>query len=130
MKLNELKNPTLDAILVEGRVDPNVLLSIQNIIKHGRISDTFQAVMMTRILEMLKYGDLYNQQNFWEVTMPTQKELLDTIRELDPADQVKLAEKFLNLLIVKDEDLLYKYVNQTEAVNDWIRNFTAREAND
>jgi len=127
MKLKEIKNTS---IITEGRVDPNVLMSIQNIIKDGKISDTFQAVMMVRILEMLKYGNFYDQQNFWEVTMPTQKELLDEIRNLEPATQVKLAEKFLHMLIVKDEDLLYKYVNQTQAVNDWIHNYTAREAND
>jgi 2-phospho-L-lactate transferase/gluconeogenesis factor (CofD/UPF0052 family) len=127
MKLKQIK-PT--PIICEGRVDPNIMMSIQNVIKDGQITDTFQAVMMVRILEMLKYGDFYNQQNFWEVTMPTQKELLDHVRGLEPAMQVKLAEKFLNALIMKDEDLLFKYVNTTQGLDEWIAEYTAREAND
>jgi hypothetical protein len=126
MKLYDIVKPAL----LEGRVDPNVSLSLANIIRCGKICDTFQAIVLARLLEFFKNGSFYKENNFFNPFVSTSKELLDTLRNLDPKDAVALAQKMQELLEIKDKDLLYTFANPTQETIAWIKWVTSREAND
>lgn len=126
MKLYDIVKPALQ----EGRVDPNVTLSLANIVRFGKVGDTFQAIVLARLLEFFKNGSFYKENNFFDPFTSTSKELLDTIRNLQPSDAVALAQKMQELLAIKDKDLLYTYANPTQENIAWIKWATSRESND
>jgi hypothetical protein len=119
-----------DNTLAEGQVDPHVLMSIDNIIKNGKISETFQTIALARMLEYFKNGIFYKEQNFFDPFVSTSKALLDTLRALDPEDAVALAKKMRELLEIKDKDLLNRFVNPEQEAIAYIKFVTSREAND
>lgn len=128
MKLTELK---YDALLAEGRVDPNVLLSLDNLIAtQGTKSNTFQLLVIARMAAALKLGYFYKESNPWESLHSVSKDLMDMLRALPPAELCALACKLREVLEVKDKDLLYTYANPTQETMSWIKWATAREAND
>lgn len=126
MKLQHIIKPSL----AEGRVDPNVTLSLDNIIRQGKISDTFQVIVLARLMEFFKNGSFYKENNFYDPFTSTSKELLDTLRNLDPADAVALATKMKELLFIKDKDLLYSFANPNQEALAWIKYATDRDARD
>jgi hypothetical protein len=128
MKLNEIKSIS---ILKEGRVDPNVMMSLDMLINdHGAKTNTFQLLVLARMIAALKLGFFYKEPNFFEVTYSTSKDLLDTLRALEPTDLTAIAAKVRSLLDVKDKDLLYTYANPDQETLAWIKWAASREAND
>lgn len=121
MKLLELNPGPLYALLSEGRVDPNVMLSIRNVIRDGKITDHFQTGMLARIVEMMKTGQFYKETNFWEwQRLPTPKEIIDTLRALPSDVLVPFVQKVYEALLVKDQDKFYQFVNPTQELLTWI----------
>jgi hypothetical protein len=128
MKLTNLY--TGKRLITEGRVDPNVLLSLQNIIKQGQARETMQFIVLARLIEFFKNGYLYKTNNFYDPFLSTSGEMLKQLRGLKPEEQVELAKKMLELAEIKDKDLLYSFVNPTQETLLWIQWATKREAND
>lgn len=121
MKLHELNQVPLHSMLSEGRVDVNVLMSIRNIIRDGKITDHFQTAMLARIVEMMKTGQFYKETNFWEwQRLPTPKEIIDTLRALPPEVLVPFIQKVYDTLLMKDQDKFYQFVNPTQELLTWI----------
>ncbi len=127
MKLTDLKRHSLS----EGRVDANVLLSLDNLIAtNGTKSNTFQLLMLARIVASLKLGYFYKETNPWESLHSVSKDLMDTLRALPAEELLALTMRVRELLEIKDKDLLYTYANPTQEVTSWIKFVTSREAND
>lgn len=127
MKLTDLKqNP-----LFEGRVDANVLLSLDHLIaSQGTKTNTFQLLMLARIVAALKLGYFYKESNPWESLHSVSKDLMDTLRALPPQELLALTQAVRELLDIKDKDQLYTYANPTQEVTSWIKFVSSREAND
>jgi len=127
-------NNKLEQDLAEGRMDPNVVLSLQNVVKAGKITNTFEKICMARLLEFFKNGNFYrggtNENNFFDPFVSTSKDLLDTIAHLEAKDAVALASKLLEMCYIKDRDLLASYCNATQENIMWINWVTKREANE
>ena len=117
-------------LISEGHVDPNVMLSLQNIIKGGQARETMQFIVLARLIEFFKNGYLYKTNNFYDPFLSTSGEMMQQLRALKPDEQVELAKKLLALAEIKDKDLLYSYVNPTQETLLWIQWATKREAND
>jgi len=134
MRIFEIAKSKLDQGLTEGRVDPNVMLSLQNVIRVGKVTNTFERICMARLMEFFKNGNFYrggtNENNFFDPFMSTSKQLLDTIQKLEAKEQVALATKLLELCTIKDRDLLACYCNADQEHLAWIKYATSREAND
>lgn len=134
MRISEIAQSKIEQDLREGRMDPNVVLSLQNVVKAGKITNTFEKICMARLLEFFKNGNFYrggtNENNFFDPFTSTSKELLDTIQHLEAKDAVALATKLLELCYVKDRDMLASYCNATQENIAWIKFVTSREAND
>ncbi len=127
MKLTDLKRHSLS----EGRVDANVLLSLDNLIAtNGTKSNTFQLLMLARIVASLKLGYFYKETNPWESLHSVSKDLMDTLRALPAEELLALTMRVRELLEIKDKDLLYTYANPTQEVTSWIKFVASREAND
>jgi hypothetical protein len=124
MKLSELKS------LHEGRVDPNVVLSIDNVIRNQKLTNHFETIVLARLLEFFKNGEFYKSSNFFDPFVSTSKELLDVIRNLETSDLVALATKLRELIEVKDKDELAAYANTTQEAIAWVQWATKREATD
>jgi len=127
MKLTDVKKKPL----TEGRVDPNVLMSIGNIIKNGKMTDHFQVAMLARFIEMMKHGEFYKQPNWWEwQNLPTPKQVIDVLRGLPDDVMTDFAKQVYTLLTMKDQDKFYQYVNPTQELLSWIYWVARREATD
>jgi hypothetical protein len=129
MKLHEIKN---NPIITEGGfVEPNLLMSIKNIINRGRADNTFEYMVVARLLQLIKNGEFYKNSNpVFDSNMSTSKEVMDHLRALPPADMVAIAQKLWGALQVKDKDLLYALANPTQEYMTWIKLYQAHEAND
>lgn len=121
MKLHEIK-------INEGRVEPNLMLSIRNIMLKGKVDNHFEFMIITRVLQMLKNGTFWNTSNVMDSNLSTSKVLIDYLRALPQIDILFIVTKIWDLLQLKDQDL--SYYNPEQDSLDWIKLFTAREAND
>ena len=128
MKLDQLYHGK--RLVTEGRVDPNVLLSLDNIVKIGKASETMEFIVLVRLVEFFKSGRFYKETNFYDPFLSTSGELLKSLRGMKPEEQTKLAKKLRDLCELKDKDVLYSLVNPTQEALAWIHWATAREAND
>jgi hypothetical protein len=128
MKLTQLYNGK--RLIAEGRVDPNVLLSLQNIIKAGKAHETMQFIAMARLIEFFKTGQFYKESNFYDPFLSTSGDLLKHLRDMKPDEQTKLAKKLLDMCEIKDKDLLAPYINPAQETMMWIKLATASEATD
>jgi hypothetical protein len=115
--------------LAEGRVDPHILMSLQQVANGGK-PNTFTFIVMARLLELLKLGQFYKQANFHEVTVSTPKDVLDSLRVMDMETLVPLAQRLMGLLDMKNKDELYTYANPTQETLTWLKWVTSKEAND
>lgn len=114
-------------LISEGRVDPNVLLSLQNIIKAGKAHETMQFIVLARLIDFFKTGRFYKETNFYDVFLDTSPEVLKTVKDMKAEDQVKLAQKLLGMCEIKDKDLLASFANPTQEAIAWINFITAHE---
>ena len=134
MKLTELSQIE---ILKEGQVDPNVLMSIAAIIKDGKVTNSFQYLILYRTLELFKYG-AWHRENFFlapldsfnPMQLPTQVEILTMLKALPPEKVVALAKVFYSALVIKNEDTVNKLCNHTCSLIDWVDLAIRSEAND
>lgn len=125
MKLTDLKQ------LQEGRVDPNVKLSLQHLIQQKGVKpNVYQLIVVARLVNELKSGTFYKNNNFYEYLGLGDKGLLDQLRAMEGADLLALATKLNELIEIKDQDVLYSLVNPTQEAIAWIKWVTSREAND
>lgn len=128
MKIYEIAAPRI--MSEGGMVEPNTLMSIQNIVKRGGANNHFEFLVMTRLLQMLKNGSFYRETNPFESDMSTCGELIFSLREMEPAKLAKIAEELLKMLEVKDADVFAKYCCPDMGYEEWIKLVTAREANE
>lgn len=98
MKINELAPSKL---ITEGEIDPNVLLSVKNVIERGKSNNVFELMVMARLLQILKDGTFYRTPNYLESNLSTSKELLDALRAMSAEDTVKVAKKLWAALMSK-----------------------------
>jgi hypothetical protein len=118
MKLHEIT--FLNNIsLIEGHVDPNILMSIDNIIKNGKVTDNMQNVYMAKIIEALKYKNFQRISNWNEIETPAK--IMQYVKKLPAHEAVELAKKFKEILYIKDEDILNKFYDPTLEMAAWQR---------
>ena len=130
MKIHEIAKP-IPIISEGGFVEPNLMMSVRNIIQRGRADNTFEFMIVARLLQLLKNGEFYKNSNpLFDGNMSTSKEVYDHLKALPPDEMVALASKLWELLQVKDIDKLYALANPTQEALEWIKLFTSREAND
>ena len=103
----------------EGQVDINILMSIDNIIRDGKVTNNLQNVQLCRMIEMLKYGNFQKLQNWNEVQTPAK--IMEYVKALPSHEAVDLAKKFKDLLYVKDKDLLNKFYDPQLELAMWQR---------
>lgn len=111
-------------------VEPNVMLSIANIAKNGKASNTFEYVMLARMLQYLKLGILYKQSNPWEVNITTSPELLALLKTMPDKDVAQVAQRMHEVLTTKNRDDLYYLVNPAQEYLTWLKWVHSREADD
>lgn len=128
MKLTQLYNGK--RLIAEGRVDPNVLLTLQGIVSAGKASETMQFIVLARLVEFFKSGKFYKETNFYDPFLSTSGELLKALKGMKPEEQTQLAQKLLDMCEIKDKDLLYSLANPQQEALAWIAWATKREAND
>lgn len=128
MKIRDFYKPVINE---GGFVEPNLMMSIQNVVKRGYADNNFEFMVLARLLQLLKLGEFYKNSNpLFDGNISTSKEILDQLRSLPHNEISAIATKLLSLLHIKDEDLLYSYANPTQEYLEWIHLLTSREAND
>lgn len=130
MKLFEIATPKL---MNEGMVEPNVLLSLRNVVARGKLTTNyFEPMIMARLLQMLKNGTFYSEPNPLEVNLSTCGELIAYLKGLDAKHLTQIATELLALLQMKDADCCAKYHDPQSEYSwiNWLDLFRAREATD
>lgn len=135
MKLNEIASSLPKMGFTQGSgtqmVEPNVLLSLRNVCQRGgKNPNTFELVVMCRLLQTLKDGTFYRQSNPFESNMSTAKPLMDLLRAMEPKDLCATAQRLNDLLAIKDADVYRGLANQDQEYLAWMKLFHAREANE
>jgi len=129
MKLHEITKAR--PVIKEGFVEPNLLLSIQNIIKRGRADNTFEYICVARLIQLLHNGDFYKTSNpIFDGNLSTSKELLDHLKALPAPAMKKLAEKLWDILQIKDNDVLSTLANPNQEYLEYLAFICRQEAND
>lgn len=127
MKLTDLNSSPL----LEGRVDPNVLLSIDNLIAtQGTKSNTFQLLMVARIVAGLKGGYFYKDTNYWESLYSVSSEMMNMLRAMPPEELFSLAVSIRDVLEIKDKDTLYTYANPEQETLSYMKWLLSRKRAD
>lgn len=113
MKLNEIK-----PILTEGLVPIEIFMMLRNVIKSGKITDNAQTVLMSNLVEMLRYKTPDKIRYMRE--HPAPKEIFETIRDLDPSYQVSLADWLYQQMSSAE---LYDTPQHCHSMNtlDWVK---------
>jgi hypothetical protein len=129
MKIHEIAQARL--INEGGVVEPNVMMSVANIIRRGRADNHFEYMVVARLLQFLKMGEFYKNSNpLFDSNVSTSKEVIDMLRALPPAEMTALAIRLYDLLQTKDRDALYALRNPTQEYLEYLKFLQSREAND
>ena len=129
MKLREITSSK--EIFIEGFVEPNVMMSVQNIINRGYANNTFEYITICRLLQLIKIGEFYKTSNpMFDSNLSTSKELLDYLKSIPSDDFLEISKKIMTFLQIKNEDLLAKYSNPEQEFIEWIKLYTVHEANE
>ena len=125
------QNKSFKTFINEGHVDPNIIMSVQNIIKKGKADNTVEFIVVSRLLHLLKIGQFYQSSNpLFDANISTSKENLDILRSLPAAMMVSIARQLEQFLYIKDNDLLNKYANPNIDYLEWLQYFNKSEASD
>lgn len=114
MKLQELKT----AILKEGRVDPNILMNIDEMVAKNKVTTRTQYIIIAKVLLMLKQGIFQKNSNWYEVETPA--DVLAAVRAMPEAELLALAKQFQQFLYNKDQDFANKCFQPTMSIADWL----------
>jgi hypothetical protein len=117
MKLNEIIPTNQSPLITEGHVDPNTLMSLDNIIRDGKVTDTMQNLYLAKMIEMLKFNNFQRISNWNEIQTPSK--IMTFVKNLPASEAVEMAKKFKELLYVKDLDLLNKFYNPQLELAMW-----------
>ena len=78
--------------LFEHHANPNVTMTLQQVIDAGKITNTVQVVIMSQLIASLKNSDdISSVRNYMEFPVSN----TDSIRNLPASDQVELAKNLL-----------------------------------
>ena len=113
MKLNEIK-----PILNEGLVPIEIFMMLSNVIKAGKITDNAQTVLMSNLVEMLRYKTPDKIRYLRE--HPAPKDVYETIKTLEPMYQVNLADWLYQQMSMAE---LYDQPSACRNMNtlDWVK---------
>ena len=128
MKLSSLYSKS--KLLKEGFVDIHVQMAINNVLKHGKVTDTFQYIAIARMIEIVKCGYLYFAGNFFEPTISTSKVVLDELKALDSEKLICIVNNLNQLILSRNEELAQAYCNKTQSITDWLNYVYSREVNE
>lgn len=132
MKIHELVSSTF---ITEGHVSPSVMISLSNIMQRGKATNHFEFIVLCRLLQMLKDGSFYQENNFLNCNLTTNKGLLDALRAMPPAQILKIATFLWKFVNVKDNagDPTTGYMSYCKPEQDilpWLQMLAANDASD
>lgn len=126
MNLHELYSKPL---ITEGAVEPNVMLSVSNLVaRGGKNPNTFELMVIARMLQMMENGTFYKETNPLESNLSTSKYVIDALRACSADQLAQVAGHVYRALTVKDGSSPYCVPGRCAL--DWIKYFTSREATD
>lgn len=118
-------------LISEGRVDPNALMSVANVVNRGFANNTFEYIIIARFLQLLKEGRFYAESNpMFDPIITTCPILLAQLKAMPPEQISAVAAKLLRLLDIKNRDELSKYQDPVANYDEWLKLVSSHEAND
>ena len=113
-------------MIVEGLVSPELIMMLEKIVKDGKISDMGQITFICKLLQTLNDPSIINTVTELAYKTITSSEMIESIRSLEPEEQVTLAQHLL--VILYDRNVHYKYNCEKEQCSSntshgWILNF-------
>lgn len=115
MKLSEIK-----PLLTEGIIPSHITMILQEVLRCGKITNTVQAMIMAQLIDFFQFGNAMSIRNFDEAR-PTNKDLLDSVKAMEAAQQVELASWLLSQLSLAyaGRDCL-TWCDPQKSLNDWV----------
>ena len=99
MRLNEIKNLGKDFDLSEGVIPCHILMTLEQIIRDGKVTNNVQNFIVAAMIEMFKNGGPTRwprDLNAYE--MSTSAELIEAVKQFTPEDAVGISVWLLNEL--------------------------------
>ncbi len=125
MKLIEIKEiRTEDYDLSEAVIPIHIVMTMEQILRDGKITNNVQYYIMGALIEMFKNGGPTRwPRDLNPYSMTTSYELIESIRGLSPKDQVDAAAWLLNELHrpVDFETNPRAYCNPQMGTEEWLR---------
>lgn len=124
MKIQEISKTQL---FTEGKVEPNILLSVRNVMVNGKFTNYFEYMIFARLIQLLRTDRFYSEYSPFESSMSTSKELVDSLKSMSEEQTKEVATVLYNLLSAKNgTEIRNCYVEPSY----WMNLFTSREATD
>jgi len=122
MKLYEI----IPIQIAEGFVEPNVMLSMKNVLDRGQVTNSFEYLVIARLLAFLKCGEFYKTSNplFDPVIITPPKYVIDHLRSLSTENIIPIVKKLWNLLLLKDSDAYSHLINPDQEFLIWLHAFS------
>lgn len=139
MKLHEIKQdiPSTE-MLAESSTPIHIVMILNEVIRAGKITNTAQTIVITQLVELFKCAPYNTQAGMPVIEIPKEfssaikprymyenqpkKQLLDEVKALEPADQVKLAYWCATqLATVQTEEEAAKWVNPQMGLSAWVQ---------
>lgn len=126
MKLNEIKTVAVGEYdLNEGVIPVHLTMTLEQIVRDGKVSNPVQTFIMAAMIEMFKNGGPTRwprDLNAYE--MATSADLIDAVKSLSDAESANMAMWLLSALQVPagfERNPYTSYCNPQLNIVDWIR---------
>lgn len=116
MRLHEIKP------LNESVTPIHILMILKEICAAEKCTNTIHTILLSQLIERFKYGSKVSIRYLSE--FPSNKEILDTVRELKCKEQCQLAQFFLQQLMI--DEWSEQFVNPKNSLIEWI-NFVIKK---
>jgi hypothetical protein len=139
MKLHEIKeNVPSTELLAESTIPIHISMILAEVIRAGKVTNGVQYVILSQLVELFKCAPYNTQAGMPVIEIPKEfgsaikprymyenqpkKQLLDEVKALEPADQVKLAYWCATqLATVQTEEEAAKWVNPQMGLSAWVQ---------
>lgn len=123
MKLNEIKTVNEGTIdLNEGVIPVHLIMTLEQVISAGKVTNSVQHFVMAGLLGMFKDGSMTRwPRDLNSYPMATSSDVLESVKGLPDADKVRLATWLFNALQAPAAFESNSYSNPQMTTVDWMR---------
>jgi hypothetical protein len=112
MRLDEIKQ------INESSTPVHLTMTLDQVIRDGKVSNTAQWLVMAQVVQMFKYG---NRPRYMYENPISEKEFMDQLKGLSPEEQVKCSKCCRMMLMAQEAtDEMASYYKLDMTISEWL----------